>query len=238
MPDPADLLNAWRDAIREVGGAAASLASAPAGRASDVPRPCNTKPSYSSKSFSASLSSTRSLPRADGQRRLEQPRSRIETKSSGPSQGVACDFDIASGDYFSSDAWAAPRLNEGGRSHDLQQQRQRGREVNRHERDQDCHHDRHGREQNDPGSSSPTSQPRLGNGQTGRQADCGGHTALRDERRTYPLLPAGSHPRSLAPRPQPIPRQVPTPPPPVPKRLNSILQIRRRQQPPHELIVI
>ena len=81
-------------------------------------------------------------------------------------------------------------------------------------------------------------EPRLGNGQTGRQADCGGHTALRDERCPYPLLPADSHPRSLAPRPQPIPRQVPTAPPPVPKRLNSILQIRRRQQSPHELVVI
>lgn len=39
MADPADLLNAWRDAIREVGGAAASLVSGPAGLASDVLKP-------------------------------------------------------------------------------------------------------------------------------------------------------------------------------------------------------
>ena len=76
-----------------------------------------------------------------------------------------------------------------------------------------------GREQNDPGSSSPTSQPRLGNGQTGRQADRGGHTALRNECRPYPLFPAGGHPCSLAPCLQPIPRQATTPPPPVPERL-------------------
>ncbi len=38
MADPADLLKAWQNAIRDVGGAAASLASAPAGVASDVLR--------------------------------------------------------------------------------------------------------------------------------------------------------------------------------------------------------
>lgn len=31
MPEPADLLKAWQDAIREVGGTAASLATGPAG---------------------------------------------------------------------------------------------------------------------------------------------------------------------------------------------------------------
>jgi len=39
MADPADLLKAWQNAIRDVGGAAASLASAPAGVASDLLRP-------------------------------------------------------------------------------------------------------------------------------------------------------------------------------------------------------
>ena len=39
MADPVDLLKAWQNAIRDVGGAAASLASAPAGVASDLLRP-------------------------------------------------------------------------------------------------------------------------------------------------------------------------------------------------------
>jgi hypothetical protein len=39
MADPADLLKAWQNAIRDVGGVAASLASAPAGVATDVLRP-------------------------------------------------------------------------------------------------------------------------------------------------------------------------------------------------------
>ncbi len=39
MADPGDLLKAWQNAIRDVGGAAASLASGPAGVASDLLRP-------------------------------------------------------------------------------------------------------------------------------------------------------------------------------------------------------
>ncbi len=39
MADPADLLKAWQNAIRDVGAAAASLASAPAGVATDLLRP-------------------------------------------------------------------------------------------------------------------------------------------------------------------------------------------------------
>jgi hypothetical protein len=39
MADPADLLKAWQRAIGEVGGVAASLASGPAGAASDLMRP-------------------------------------------------------------------------------------------------------------------------------------------------------------------------------------------------------
>ena len=39
MADPADLLHAWQNAIRDVGGAAASLASGSAGVASDLMRP-------------------------------------------------------------------------------------------------------------------------------------------------------------------------------------------------------
>jgi ABC-type transporter Mla subunit MlaD len=39
MADPVDLLKAWQRAIRDVGGAAASLASGPAGVASDLLRP-------------------------------------------------------------------------------------------------------------------------------------------------------------------------------------------------------
>jgi hypothetical protein len=36
MADPADGLNAWQDAIRQVGGVAASLASRPAGVVDDL----------------------------------------------------------------------------------------------------------------------------------------------------------------------------------------------------------
>ena len=39
MADPADLLKAWQNAIQDVGGVAASLASAPAGVAGDLMRP-------------------------------------------------------------------------------------------------------------------------------------------------------------------------------------------------------
>jgi len=39
MADPTDLLKAWQNAIRDVGGVAASVASAPAGVAGDVMRP-------------------------------------------------------------------------------------------------------------------------------------------------------------------------------------------------------
>ena len=39
MPDPNDLLKAWQDAIREVGRAAGSLVSRPAGMAGDVLEP-------------------------------------------------------------------------------------------------------------------------------------------------------------------------------------------------------
>ena len=39
MADPGDLLNAWQDAIREVGGAAGSLVSGSAGRAGDALKP-------------------------------------------------------------------------------------------------------------------------------------------------------------------------------------------------------
>jgi ABC-type transporter Mla subunit MlaD len=39
MADPGDLLKAWQNAIRDVGGAAASLASGPAGVASELLRP-------------------------------------------------------------------------------------------------------------------------------------------------------------------------------------------------------
>jgi hypothetical protein len=39
MADPADLLKAWQHAIRDLGGVAASLASGPAGAASELARP-------------------------------------------------------------------------------------------------------------------------------------------------------------------------------------------------------
>jgi hypothetical protein len=39
MPDPSDLLKAWQDAVREVGGVAASLVSGPAGKAGELLEP-------------------------------------------------------------------------------------------------------------------------------------------------------------------------------------------------------
>jgi ABC-type transporter Mla subunit MlaD len=39
MPDPADLLKAWQDAVREVGGVAASIVSGSAGKAGDLLEP-------------------------------------------------------------------------------------------------------------------------------------------------------------------------------------------------------
>jgi hypothetical protein len=39
MPDPTDLLKAWQDAIREVGGVAASLVSGPAAKAGELLEP-------------------------------------------------------------------------------------------------------------------------------------------------------------------------------------------------------
>src|SRR5947209_5817863 len=39
MPDPTDLLKAWQDAVREVGGIAASLVSGPAGKAGELLEP-------------------------------------------------------------------------------------------------------------------------------------------------------------------------------------------------------
>lgn len=39
MADPTDLLNAWQEAIHEIGGAAASAVSGPAGRAGDLLAP-------------------------------------------------------------------------------------------------------------------------------------------------------------------------------------------------------
>jgi len=39
MADPADLLKAWQHAIRDLGGVSASLASGPAGAASELVRP-------------------------------------------------------------------------------------------------------------------------------------------------------------------------------------------------------
>jgi ABC-type transporter Mla subunit MlaD len=39
MPDPSDLLKAWQDAIREVGGVAASIVSGPAEKASELLEP-------------------------------------------------------------------------------------------------------------------------------------------------------------------------------------------------------
>ena len=59
----------------------------------------------------------------------------------------------------------------------------------------------------------------------------------RDERRTDPLLPANRHPLRFSSRADPPPRQAPVSPVPVIERLDSIIQIRRREQPPQQLLV-
>lgn len=60
---------------------------------------------------------------------------------------------------------------------------------------------------------------------------------LRDERRTDPLLPANRHLHRLPSRTDPPPRQFPASPVPVIQRLDSIIQIRWREQPPQQLLV-
>jgi hypothetical protein len=60
---------------------------------------------------------------------------------------------------------------------------------------------------------------------------------LRDEGRADPLLPARSHPHSLATSADPVPRHLPASSAPVVERLDSIIQIRKGEQMPQELLV-
>ena len=105
--------------------------------------------------------------------------------------------------------------------------------LNRPDHD-DGHHDS---QRGDPGPSGPTGQPRPRDKYSGRPPDLERRPMRRDERRADPLLPANRHPRRFSSRADPPPRQAPVSPVPVIERLDSIIQIRRREQPPQQLLV-
>ncbi len=84
------------------------------------------------------------------------------------------------------------------------------------------------------GSSAPAAPARSAHG---RSAGVERHAMLQDKRRADSLLPANRHPHRLTPRAYPVPRQPPAAPTPEVERLDSIIEIRRRKQPPQELLV-
>ena len=126
-----------------------------------------------------------------------------------------------------------PTTNEARRSQGVQQKHKRGGDRHGHEHARD----RHRRQQRDPGTSEPSPKPRPGDEQTGRYTDLKRRTALRYQRRANAMLPADSHPSGFSTRTHPVPRQLPTSVAPIPERLNSMLQIRRGQQPLKELLI-
>src|SRR6478672_8493064 len=60
---------------------------------------------------------------------------------------------------------------------------------------------------------------------------------MGDQRRADSLLPENGHPYGLASRADPVPRQPAASATPVAERLDSIVESRRRKQPPQELFV-
>ena len=119
------------------------------------------------------------------------------------------------------------------RSQRVEKVRERRCDLNRRDHD-DGHHDgQHG----DPGPSGPTGQPRPRDKYSGRRPGLERRPLLRDDRRADPLLPANSHPHRFPSRADPPPRQAPGSAVPVIERLGSIIQIRRREQPPEQLLV-
>ena len=119
------------------------------------------------------------------------------------------------------------------RSQRVEQGHKRHCNVNRRDHDDGHHHSQHG----DPGPSGPTGQPRPRDKCSGRRPDLERRPMRRDERSADPLLPANRHPHRFPPRADPPPRQAPVSPVPEIERLDSIIQIRRREQPPQQLLV-
>ncbi len=120
------------------------------------------------------------------------------------------------------------------RSQRVEQGHKRRCNLDRPDHD-DGHHDRqHG----DPGPSGPTCQPRPRDKSSGRRPDLERRPMRREERRADPLLPANRHPHRFPSRADPPPRQAPVSPVPVIERLDSIIQIRRREQPPQQLLIV
>ena len=105
--------------------------------------------------------------------------------------------------------------------------------LNRREHGDGHHHRQHG----DPGPPGPTGQPRARDEHSGRGPGLEWRPRMRDERRADPLLPSDSHPHRFPSRADPPPRQLAGSPVPEIERLDSIVQIRRREQPPQELLV-
>ena len=119
------------------------------------------------------------------------------------------------------------------RSQRVEQGHKRRCNLNRRDHDDSHHHRQHG----DPGPSGPTGQPRPRDKCSGRRPDLERRPMRRDERSADPLLPANRHLHRFPPRADPPPRQAPVSPVPVIQRLDSIIQIRRREQPPQQLLV-
>ena len=105
--------------------------------------------------------------------------------------------------------------------------------LNRRDHDDGHHHRQHG----DPGPPGPAGQPRARDEHSGRGAGLEWRPRMRHERRTDPLLPSNSHPHRFPSRADPPPRQLAGSPVPVIERLDSVIQIRRREQPPQESLV-
>jgi hypothetical protein len=106
-------------------------------------------------------------------------------------------------------------------------------DLNRREHDDGHHHRQHG----DPGPPGPTGQPRTRDEHSGRRPGFEWRPRMRDERRTDPPLPSNSHPHRFPSRADPPPRQPAGSPVPIIERLDSIIQTRRREQPPQESLV-
>jgi hypothetical protein len=119
------------------------------------------------------------------------------------------------------------------RSHYVEQILERDGDLYRREYDDGHRH----RQDGDPGPPGPAGQPRARDKDSGRRPELQRHRTLGDQRRADPLLPADSHPNGLPSRANPPPRQPSAPAMPVVERLNSIVQVRRREQPPQQVLV-
>ena len=119
------------------------------------------------------------------------------------------------------------------RSQDIQQVYERRHAGDRHEHDRH----RHRGQDDDPDTAGPPRQSRARDQGSGKDAGLKRHATLRDKRRSDSLLLANGHPRRLAPRSQPVARQLANSSTPEAERFDSVIQIGRRKQPPQELFV-